>query len=49
MKSSTMELGADGMRAAMVYASDAHAAYSDSFQSQWVDATLAEAALVCPF
>lgn len=46
MKSSSMELGTEGMRAAMMYANDAHAAYSDSLRSHWVDATLAEAALV---
>jgi hypothetical protein len=46
MKSSAMEGGNTGLRAAMMLAGDAHTAFNEAIRFQWVDATLAEAALV---
>jgi hypothetical protein len=46
MKSSTMEGSSLGLQQAMILGSDAHAAFRDAVSLQWIDATLAEAALV---
>ncbi|PPQ92783.1 hypothetical protein CVT25_003831 [Psilocybe cyanescens] len=46
MKSSSIEDGPSGMRNAMLYANDAHAAYEEAVRGPWVDAKLAEAALI---
>ena len=46
MKSSTMEESSLGLQQAMILGSDAHAAFRDAVSLQWIDATLAEAALV---
>ena len=46
MKSSTMEGGSLGLQQAMILGGDAHAAFRDAVSLQWIDATLAEAALV---
>lgn len=46
MKSSTMEGGSLGLQQAMMLGRDAHTAFRDAVNLQWIDATLAEAALV---
>ncbi|KDR67042.1 hypothetical protein GALMADRAFT_1133694 [Galerina marginata CBS 339.88] len=46
MKSSALEGGGNGLRAAMMLATDAHSAFDDALRFNWVDATLAEAALI---
>lgn len=46
MKSSAMEGSSLGLQQAMILGSDAHAAFRDAVSLQWIDATLAEAALV---
>ena len=46
MKSSTMEGSSLGLQQAMILGGDAHAAFRDAVNLQWIDATLAEAALV---
>ena len=46
MKSSKLEGGSLGLSQAMELVNNAHAAYKDALELRWVDATLAEAALV---
>jgi len=46
MKSSTVEGSSLGLQQAMILGNDAHAAFRDAVNLQWIDATLAEAALV---
>jgi hypothetical protein len=41
-----MEGSSLGLQQAMILGSDAHAAFRDAVRLQWIDATLAEAALV---
>ena len=49
MKSSTMEGSSPGLQQAMILGSDAHTAFHEAVRLQWIDATLAEAALVICF
>ena len=46
MKSSTMEGSTLGLQQAMILGSDAHSAFRDAVNMQWIDATLAKAAMV---
>jgi hypothetical protein len=41
-----MEGSSLGLQQAMMLGSDAHSAFRDAVSMQWIDATLAEAALV---
>lgn len=49
MKSSFIEEGQIGLQQAMMLASDAHAAFQDAVAINWIDHTVAEAALVSLF
>lgn len=49
LRSSKLETGSVGLSDALEFVHQAHAAYKDAIDFQWVDTTLAEAAFVGSF